>query len=52
MKKQAGVAENDVKIVWMGERSVTVKDIRAFSQPSGDGLGGFVGAFSHLKIDM
>ena len=49
LKKEAGVRENDIEIVWES-RAVTVRKEKAFNQPKSQGLGMFKGKFANLTL--
>ncbi len=48
LKKDARCAGKPVKIVWIGERGVTVDSVYGFEQRKGDVMGDFVGVFKDL----
>ena len=50
LKKQPGVTEADVHIVWTGNRGVKCKEAFAFQQPPGSALGEFMGNFHELEL--
>ena len=49
LKKEAGMHENNIEIVW-DSRAVTVRKEEAFKQPKGQGLGTFRRKFTHLTL--
>ena len=49
LKKEAGVRENDIEIVW-DSRAVTVRKEEAFKQPKGQRLGTFRSKFTQLTL--
>ena len=49
LKKEAGVRENDIEIVWES-RAVTVRKEEAFKQPKGQRSGTFKSKFANLTL--
>ena len=50
LEKDPRCKDKTVKILWTGDRGVTVDGVRAFSQPKGFELGSFATPFSDLKL--
>ena len=49
LKKQVGVSSNGDLIAWE-TRSIEARKQMAFKQPSGQGLGAFMGSYAHLAL--